>query len=376
MIDVSIYAIPFFFASAALLGYLFRWWYRDFYLAKRQVSGLSSSQVADQVIIVQELQLENNDLRKQVADIQSANKLMLAKIQSHADQKEQHDNLKIKIEELEAEGSLLRKKNDELVSNVHSPELQLKAAANPGAEGQLDVLKVRAMELEEEKHALQQTNEDLMNTVRLLESQFSDVRENANKKNKESADQMIAFEMLLAEKIKENDVLKQHNLELQDELNKLKKEYKSAGNNNLLSGIGRLEDPVANLSGNVKVQMNRLQEADKEELHVTVHKTDKQTDLKAAGEVLGTKVKWNDLKLIEGIGPKIEELFHKAGIKTWQALAETTVERCREILQGGGERFQMHNPGTWPRQSKMLASGKWKQLKEFQMSLQSGRVVR
>ncbi len=338
MIDVNIYSIPFFFASAALLGYLFRWWYRDFYLTKKQVSGLSltlpsvsgdelgananSSPVADQAGMVQQLQVENDDLRKQIADMQSANKVMLEKVQAYTDRKEQYDILNVKIEELE-----------------------------------------------EEKYAIQQTNENLTNTVRSLELQYRDLQEKVNKKNKENADHMISFEMSLAEKIKENDILKQHNLELEGELNKLKTEHKSSVNNNLLQGIGRLEDPVANLSGNVKVQMNRLQQGDKKEKQPVVHRTNRQPDLKVAGEVLGTKVKWNDLKLIEGIGPKIEELFYKAGIKTWQELAETTVERCREILQAGGERFQMHNPGTWPRQSKMLASGKWKQLKEFQMSI-------
>lgn len=96
-------------------------------------------------------------------------------------------------------------------------------------------------------------------------------------------------------------------------------------------------------------------------------------DAKLATDVFGKKIKQDDLKIVEGIGPKIEELFHAAGIKTWKALAETSVEKCREILKGGGERFQMHNPETWPKQSEFADQGKWKELKDWQDSLDGGK---
>lgn len=40
----------------------------------------------------------------------------------------------------------------------------------------------------------------------------------------------------------------------------------------------------------------------------------------------------DDLKAIEGIGPKIEGLLNSAGIKTWRELADSSVEVLREIL--------------------------------------------
>ena len=86
----------------------------------------------------------------------------------------------------------------------------------------------------------------------------------------------------------------------------------------------------------------------------------------AAG-VFGKKVVEDDLKLVEGIGPKIEELFLKAGIKTWKALSETTVEKCQQILEGGGESFKAHNPTSWPLQSEMAYTGKWDELKSGRM---------
>ena len=64
----------------------------------------------------------------------------------------------------------------------------------------------------------------------------------------------------------------------------------------------------------------------------------------------GAKIVQDDLKLVEGIGPKIEELFHQAGLNTWASVASSTPERLKEILTEGGDRFLMHDPGTWPRQ--------------------------
>ncbi len=74
----------------------------------------------------------------------------------------------------------------------------------------------------------------------------------------------------------------------------------------------------------------------------------------------------DDLKLIEGIGPKIEEVLNKAGIKTWRELAKQEVEQLRTILASAGKRFTMHQPDSWPEQARLAAEGKWKELKELQ----------
>ena len=97
-------------------------------------------------------------------------------------------------------------------------------------------------------------------------------------------------------------------------------------------------------------------------------------DASAAKAVYGTSVKQDDLKIVEGIGPKIEELFKTSGILTWKALGETSVDRLQEILNKAGERFQIHNPGTWPKQSMMAYEGKWQELKDWQDSLDGGKL--
>ena|SRR5690606_12239146 len=90
-------------------------------------------------------------------------------------------------------------------------------------------------------------------------------------------------------------------------------------------------------------------------------------------EVFGKKVKQDDLRIIEGIGPKIEELFHKNGVKTWKDLSTTTVLRCQEILKSGGKAFEIHRPDTWPKQAEMAYNGLWEELKKWQDTLDGGK---
>ncbi|WP_420154248.1 helix-hairpin-helix domain-containing protein, partial [Siphonobacter sp.] len=59
----------------------------------------------------------------------------------------------------------------------------------------------------------------------------------------------------------------------------------------------------------------------------------------------------DDLKVIEGIGPKIEQLLNNEGISSFTQLAAASPERIKEILNAAGSRFQMHDPTTWPDQA-------------------------
>lgn len=96
-------------------------------------------------------------------------------------------------------------------------------------------------------------------------------------------------------------------------------------------------------------------------------------DADLAASVYGKKINQDDLKIVEGIGPKIEELYHNAGITTWKALSETSLEKSQSILHEAGERFAMHNPSTWAKQCLLAYQGKWKELKDWQDSLDGGK---
>ena len=74
----------------------------------------------------------------------------------------------------------------------------------------------------------------------------------------------------------------------------------------------------------------------------------------------------DDLKKIEGIGPKIEELIKNGGIKTWSALSQTDPSVIQQFLNEAGPRYKMHNPGSWPLQAGMCARGEWEALEKWQ----------
>jgi len=98
-------------------------------------------------------------------------------------------------------------------------------------------------------------------------------------------------------------------------------------------------------------------------------------DLEHGAEVLGEKVRLNDLTVIEGIGPKIADLLQTTGgIKTWWGLHRTEVATLRALLDGAGPRFRVHDPESWPRQAGMLARGEWETFKELTVDLDIGKL--
>jgi large subunit ribosomal protein L27 len=81
----------------------------------------------------------------------------------------------------------------------------------------------------------------------------------------------------------------------------------------------------------------------------------------------------DDLKKIEGIGPKIAEIFNNEGIMTFAQLSETSTEKMQEILAAAGSRYASHNPSTWAKQAAMAAAGQWDELKAWQDEMNGGK---
>lgn len=82
----------------------------------------------------------------------------------------------------------------------------------------------------------------------------------------------------------------------------------------------------------------------------------------------------DDLKLVEGIGPKIERILHQAGITTFAQLAETEVSRLDQLLVEANLR-RLADPGTWPEQAKLLAAGDMEAFNQLAAELKGGRRV-
>lgn len=81
----------------------------------------------------------------------------------------------------------------------------------------------------------------------------------------------------------------------------------------------------------------------------------------------------DDLKKIEGIGPKIAGLLKDKGIISFTDLSKAKVGTLRKILKEAGSRYKMHDPSTWAKQAKLAATGKWDELKDWQDTLKGGR---
>ncbi|WP_353721318.1 hypothetical protein [Dyadobacter sp. 676] len=81
----------------------------------------------------------------------------------------------------------------------------------------------------------------------------------------------------------------------------------------------------------------------------------------------------DDLKVIEGIGPKIEEILNREGIHTYEQLMETSLLRIASFLKKAGPRYQLHDPSTWPQQAALAKQQKWEELERLKLKLISGR---
>jgi len=97
----------------------------------------------------------------------------------------------------------------------------------------------------------------------------------------------------------------------------------------------------------------------------------KRPTAKAAKPVATLAKAVDDLTVIEGIGPKINTVLHKAEVNTFAELAALKPAAIKKILDEGG--VKIGDPGTWPQQAKLAAGGKWEKLKTLQDSLKGGR---
>lgn len=81
----------------------------------------------------------------------------------------------------------------------------------------------------------------------------------------------------------------------------------------------------------------------------------------------------DDLKKIEGIGPKIATILTKNGLETFEKLSKASVSTLENVLKEAGSRFSMHKPNSWPEQAELAFQEKWKELKEWQKQLKGGK---
>ncbi len=159
---------------------------------------------------------------------------------------------------------------------------------------------------------------------------------------------------------------------------------------NRLQAISSVTDPSVNASLQARIaQLEARLAASTEERSEAEERADAAEDilehhgdwmpvggipgLEQAQTTLGKPVVVDDLKVVEGIGPKIEELLHGAGISRWTALAAANPDQLRAILRAAGSEYAAHDPTTWPQQAMLALGGHWEALRALQDGLRGGR---
>ena len=145
---------------------------------------------------------------------------------------------------------------------------------------------------------------------------------------------------------------------------------KSQGNSRELeASLDQLRTTNSDLQADLSQCQERLSEQSAQLSHKEI-----PFDSHKAKTIFGRFIKQDDLKIVEGIGPKIEGLFHNYNIKTWKDLSNVTVSKCREVLDSGGEKYRLHDPASWPMQARMCYEGKWKDLYRWQEEHKHGKL--
>jgi predicted flap endonuclease-1-like 5' DNA nuclease len=81
----------------------------------------------------------------------------------------------------------------------------------------------------------------------------------------------------------------------------------------------------------------------------------------------------DDLKRIEGIGPKIASVLNEAGIESFEQLAALSAGQIREVLSARS--IWVAHPDTWPEQASLAADGDWDGLEALKGQLKGGRRI-
>jgi predicted flap endonuclease-1-like 5' DNA nuclease len=81
----------------------------------------------------------------------------------------------------------------------------------------------------------------------------------------------------------------------------------------------------------------------------------------------------DDLKSLEGIGPKVQKVLNEAGIHTFADLAGAEAAKVQDVLDKAG--MQYMNPAGWISQAKLAAAGDMDGLARLQDELKGGRAA-
>jgi predicted flap endonuclease-1-like 5' DNA nuclease len=99
----------------------------------------------------------------------------------------------------------------------------------------------------------------------------------------------------------------------------------------------------------------------------------KSTSSKKSNKTQDAPKEPQDLTIIEGIGQKVNQYLHSAGIFTFAQLASSDFDTLKGILKAN--RNTISNPSTWAEQAQLVVEGKMEALKVLQNELKGGKKV-
>jgi len=114
-----------------------------------------------------------------------------------------------------------------------------------------------------------------------------------------------------------------------------------------------------------KTKTRRRKSSSKKSVNISDNQTTQDLDL-------SNDVRKDNLTKIEGIGPKVKELFYEKQIYTFLDLSKKSEEELKQILAEKGGRYKAMDCSTWSKQADLAANDKWDELKKWQDELNGG----
>jgi predicted flap endonuclease-1-like 5' DNA nuclease len=172
----------------------------------------------------------------------------------------------------------------------------------------------------------------------------------AEKRVLEMESKMKVAEYDLKQSVQKNETLKEDlSICLQSKQDILKKEGISATAKDLEIEVNQLKEVNLNL----RMELEECQSIPRKSFELNREK--------------------DDLKQIEGIGPKLESVFNKAGILTFEQLSNSDESRIKQILFDASPNFKFQDAKSWLYQATLAKNGDWKALLKWQEEHKMGK---
>ncbi len=322
------------------------------------------------------------DLKNQLIRLENENislRSVAAKLQKLESESFNLKALEEKLKSIDTDHNELKQLEDRLT------QLSLENQELKDAKGELKLLETKIEKLANENESLQQQVSNVKSDVHLLpnDSDFSadDELERAFLQPT-SSDDIARFDPVLENEQEQTKSRSIESLGVQDPqddltlINGLGPFIKSQLNKIGITSFRQISEwdkpEIERITKEINFFEGRIEHDDWVGQAKALMKSTPNTSPKAMGAFIIRRDP-ADLKIIEGIGKKIEVLLKQEGINTWSDLAEATVERIKAILAKGGNAFNMHDPTNWPAQAQMAVDGEWDRLQEYQEYLIGGK---